>query len=145
MTANASRASGASQNSTFVLKPTRRCSQLVHYFLLSPPSPPPPSFPFLPFAPDAAPGAALRASEVENFSMTPRLRSSISPPSHSMRQVAPLDADAAAHWQPRNTRRGAARHGELAGAQRGFPRAQTAVRLTANFVLHIIQGRHVFG
>ena len=58
---------------------------------------------------------------------TPRFRLSYFPPCQPMR-LAPLDTDAAARWQARNTRRGAARHGELAGAHRGFPRAQTAVR-----------------
>ena len=59
---------------------------------------------------------------------TQRLRLSYFPPYQSMRRVAPLDADAAARWQARNTRRGAARRGELVGAHRGFPRAQTVVR-----------------
>ena len=78
--------------------------------------------------PELKPPCARGHARRTHNPMTPRLRLSYFPPYQPMRRVAPLDADAAARWQARNTRRGAARRGELVGAHRGFPRAQTVVR-----------------
>ena len=78
--------------------------------------------------PELKPPCARGHARFVHNPRTPRLCLSYFPPYQPMRRVAPLDADAAARWQARNTRRGAARRSELVGAHRGFPRAQTAVR-----------------
>ena len=78
--------------------------------------------------PEPNPPCARDYARSKPHSRTPRLRLSYFPPYQPVRRVAPLDADAAARWQARNTRRGAARRGELAGAHFAFHRAQTAMR-----------------
>ena len=69
------------------------------------------------------PCARDHARSARNLS-TARNRLSYFPPCKPLRRVAALETVAAARWQARKTRRGAARRVEPVEAHRGFPRAQ---------------------